>query len=90
MADIKTIHRKGEAPIVLDLENFAHLEYGMLEIEKADLPSGGSNGRCYKYVVANSVSTVTGYRQDTKKEVSSYVSTLITDLNIRTIPKKKL
>ncbi|HAD37187.1 MAG TPA: hypothetical protein DDZ73_05880 [Gammaproteobacteria bacterium] len=90
MADIKTIHRKGEAPIVLDLENFAHLEYGMLEIEKADLPSGGSNGRCYKYVVANSVSTVTGYRQGTKKEVSSYVSTLITDLNIRTIPKKKL
>ncbi|MEE2804813.1 MAG: hypothetical protein VYB37_10235 [Pseudomonadota bacterium] len=90
MADIKTIHRKGEAPIVLDLENFAHLEYDMLEIEKADLPSGGSNGRCYKYVVANSVSTVTGYRQGTKKEVSSYVSTLITDLNIRTIPKKKL
>ncbi len=90
MADIKTIHRKGEAPIVLDLENFPHLEYGMLEIEKADLPSGGSNGRCYKYVVANSVSTVTGYRQGTKKEVSSYVSTLITDLNIRTIPKKKL
>lgn len=90
MADIKTIHRKGEAPIVLDLENFAHLEYGMLEIEKADLPSGGSNGRCYKYIVANSVSTVTGYRQGTKKEVSSYVSTLITDLNIRTIPKKKL
>lgn len=90
MADIKTIHRKGEAPIVLDLENFAHLEYGMLEIEKADLPSGGSNGRCYKYVVANSVSTVTGYRQGTKKEVSSYVSILITDLNIRTIPKKKL
>ena len=90
MADIKTIHRKSEAPIVLDLENFAHLEYGMLEIEKADLPSGGSNGRCYKYVVANSVSTVTGYRQGTKKEVSSYVSTLITDLNIRTIPKKKL
>ncbi len=90
MADIKTIHRKGEAPIVLDLENFAHLEYGMLEIEKANLPSGGSNGRCYKYVVANSVSTVTGYRQGTKKEVSSYVSTLITDLNIRTIPKKKL
>ena len=90
MADIKTIHRKGEAPIVLDLENFANLEYGMLEIEKADLPSGGSNGRCYKYVVANSVSTVTGYRQGTKKEVSSYVSTLITDLNIRTIPKKKL
>ncbi|HIA40508.1 MAG TPA: hypothetical protein EYO29_03045 [Gammaproteobacteria bacterium] len=75
---------------MLDLENFAHLEYGMLEIEKADLPSGGSNGRCYKYVVANSVSTVTGYRQGTKKEVSSYVSTLITDLNIRTIPKKKL
>ena len=90
MADIKIIHRKGEAPVVLDLENFAHLEYGMLEIEKADLPSGGSNGRCYKYVVANSVSTVTGYRQGTKKEVSSYVSTLITDLNIRTIPKKKL
>ena len=90
MADIKTIHRKGEAPIVLDLENFAPLEYGMLEIEKADLPSGGSNGRCYKYVVANSVSTVTGYRQGTKREVSSYVSTLITDLNIRTIPKKKL
>ena len=90
MTDIKIIHREGEAPIVLDLENFAHLEYGMLEIEKADLPSGGSNGRCYKYVVANSVSTVTGYRQGTKKEVSSYVSTLITDLNIRTIPKKKL
>ena len=90
MADIKTIHRKGEAPIGLDIENFAHLEYGMLEIEKADLPSGGSNGRCYKYVVANSVSTVTVYRQGTKKEVSSYVSTLITDLNIRTIPKKKL
>ena len=90
MADIKIIHRKGEAPVVLDLENFAHLEYGMLEIEKADLPSGGSNGRCYKYVVANSVSTVTGYRQGTKKEVSNYVSTLITDLNIRTIPKKKL
>ena len=46
MAEIKTIHRKGEAPIVLDIENFAHLEYGMIELEKAELPSGGSNGRC--------------------------------------------
>ena len=66
------------------------LEYGVVEIEKADLPSGGSNGRCYRYVVANTVSTVTGYRQGTKREVSSYVSTLIEDLNIRTIPKKKI
>ena len=62
----------------------------MVDIEKADLQSGVSDARCYKYTVANSVSTVTGYRQGTKKEVSSYVSTLITDLNIRTIPKKKL
>ena len=40
MAEIKTIHRKGEEPIVLDLENFAHIEYEIIEIEKAELPSG--------------------------------------------------
>ena len=90
MPQPRAIPRKGDVPIVLDLENFAHLEYGVVEIEKADLPSGGSNGRCYRYVVANTVSTVTGYRQGTKREGSSYVSTLIEDLNIRTIPKKKI
>jgi len=84
----KAIPKKPEP--VLNMEDFAHLCYGVVEIEKADLPSGGSNGTCYRYVVANTVSSVTGYRQGTKKEVSSYVSTLITDLNIRTIPKKKL
>ena len=55
MAEIKTIHRKGEAPIVLDLENFAHLEYGMIEIEKADLPSGAPT------VVATSIPSLIQY-----------------------------
>jgi hypothetical protein len=41
-------------------------------------------------VVANTVSSVTGYRQGTKREVSQYVTTLIEDLNLRTIPKKKV
>ena len=90
MTQARAIQKKGDANVVLDLENFSHLEYGVVEIEKADLPSGGSNGRCYRYVVANTVSSVTGYRQGTKREVSSYVSTLIEDLNLRTIPKKKV
>ena len=90
MTQARAIPKKGDANVVLDLENFSHLEYGVVEIEKADLPSGGSNGRCYRYVVANTVSSVTGYRQGTKREVSSYGSTLIEDLNLRTIPKKKI
>ena len=90
MTQARAIPKKGDANVVLDLENFSHLEYGVVEIEKADLPSGGANGRCYRYVVANTVSSVTGYRQGTKREVSSYVSTLIEDLNLRTIPKKKI
>ena len=90
MTQARAITKKGDQNIVLDLENFSHREYGVVEIEKADLPRGGSNGRCYRYVVANTVSTVTGYRQGTKREVSSYVSTLIEDLNLRTIPKKKI
>ena len=90
MTQARAIPKKGDANVVLDLENFSHLEYGVVEIEKADLPSGGSNGRCYRYVVANTVSSVTGYRQGTKREVSSYVSALIEALNLRTIPKKKI
>ena len=75
---------------VLNFEDFAHLSYNVVEIEKAELPSGGSNGNCYRYVVANSVSSVTGYRQGTKREVTQYCGLLIEDLNLRTIPKKKV
>ncbi|NBT28950.1 MAG: hypothetical protein EBT18_05595 [Gammaproteobacteria bacterium] len=78
-----------KADPVLNKEDFAHLCYNVVTIEKAELPSGGSDGTCYRYVVANSVSSVTGYRQGTKKEVSQYCATLIEDLNLRTIPKKK-
>ena len=45
MTQARAITKKGDQNIVLDLENFSHLEYGVVEIEKADLPSGGSNGR---------------------------------------------
>ena len=44
----------------------------------------------HRHVVANSVSSVTGYRQGTKREVTQYCATLIEDLNLRTIPKKKV
>ena len=74
---------------ILNTEEFPHLCYNVVTIEKAELPSGGSDGTCYRYVVANSVSSVTGYRQGTKREVSQYCVTLIEDLNLRTIPKKK-
>ena len=79
-----------KADPVLNYEEFPHLCYHVVKIEKADLPSGGSDGSCYRYVVANSVSSVTGYRQGTKREVTQYCATLIEDINLRTIPKKKV
>ncbi len=79
-----------KADPVLNYEEFPHLSYDVVKIEKADLPSGGSDGTCYRYVVANSVSSVTGYRQGTKREVTQYCAALIEDLNLRTIPKKKV
>ena len=79
-----------KADPVLNYEEFPHLSYDVVKIEKADLPSGGSDGTCYRYVVANSVSSVTGYRQGTKREVTQYCAILIEDLNLRTIPKKKV
>ena len=79
-----------KADPVLNYEEFAHLCYDVVKIEKAEVPSGGSDGTCYRYVVANSVSSVTGYRQGTKREVTQYCATLIEDLNLRTIPKKKV
>jgi len=72
-----------------DIKRFKHLEYTVVTLEKADLPSSSPRGVYYRYVVANTVSEVTGYRQGTKREVMSYCSTLIDDLNMRTIPKKK-
>ena len=72
-----------------DIQRFKHLEYTVVTLEKADLPSSSPRGVYYRYVVANTVSEVTGYRQGTKREVMSYCSTLIDDLNMRTIPKKK-
>ena len=64
-----------KADPVLNYEEFPHLSYAVVKIEKADLPSGGSDGTCYRYVVANSVSSVTGYRQGTKREVTQYCAT---------------
>ena len=76
-----------KAEPILNTEEFPPLCYNVVTIEKAELPSGGSDGTCYRYVVANSVSSVTGYRQGTKREVSQYCVTLIEDLNLRPIPK---
>ena len=89
MADSKSTHKKIEAGVILDREQFAHLEYVITKIEKAELPSLSSDN-CYRYVVANTVSEVTGYRQGTKEEVIDYCGTLVEDLNQRTIPKKKI
>ena len=90
MPSSKVVLKKQDVPVVLDLEQFGHLEYLVVKIEKTDLPSISPNGTCYRYVVANTVSEVTGYRQGTKEEVVEYCGTLIADLNLRTVPKKKL
>ena len=90
MAESKPIHKKLDPGTILDRENFAHLEYTITKIEKAELPSLSPNGNGYRYVVANTVSEVTGYRQGTKEEVGDYCEILIEDLNLRTIPKKKI
>ncbi|MBL10331.1 MAG: hypothetical protein CL402_07435 [Acidiferrobacteraceae bacterium] len=90
MTDSKPAQKKVEATVCLDREQFGHLEYVIRKIEKADLPSLSPDGSCYRYVVANTVSQVTGYRQGTKEEVMDYCGILIEDLNQRTIPKKKI
>ncbi len=90
MSQSKPIQKKLEPGVVLNREQFAHLEYVIVTIEKAELPSLSSSGVCYRYVVANSVSEVTGYRQGTKDEVIDYCDVLVEDLNQRTIPKKKI
>ena len=90
MAESKVIPKKLDPCVVLDREHFAHLEYFIVKIEKADLPSLSSSDDCYRYVVANTVSEVTGYRQGSKEEVNDYCSILVEDLNQRTIPKKKI
>jgi len=90
MSQTKPIEKRAEPDIELDREQFAHLEYVVVKIEKAEIPSLSTTGSCYRYVVANTVSEVTGYRQGTKEEVVDYCGTLIEDLNQRTIPKKKL
>ena len=90
MPETKPIIKKTVPDIELDREQFAHLEYVVVKIEKAELPSLSATGNCYRYVVANTVSEVTGYRQGTKEEVVHYCGTLIEDLNQRTIPKKKV
>tara|TARA_B100000029_G_scaffold472623_1_gene513258 strand:+ start:2464 stop:2736 length:273 start_codon:yes stop_codon:yes gene_type:complete len=89
MTDSKPNQKKIEASVSLDREQFGHLEYAIRKIEKADLPSLSTDGSCYRYVVANTVSQVTGYRQGTKEEVIDYCGILVEDLNQRTIPKKK-
>jgi len=90
MSELKVIQKKHDPDIVLNREQFGHLEYVIVKIEKAELPSLSYGGNCYRYVVANSVSEVTGYRQGTKEEVVDYCGILIEDLNQRTIPKKKI
>ena len=84
------IQKKYDPDVELNREQFGHLEYAVVTIEKAELPSPSSSGSCYRYVVANTVSEVTGYRQGTKEEVIDYCGILIEDLNQRTIPKKKI
>ena len=86
----KVVLKKQDVPVVLDLEQFGHLEYLIVKIEQTEVPSISPNGTCFRYVVANDVSEVTGYRQGTKEEVAEYCETLIFDLNLRTVPKKKL
>ena len=90
MSDLKVIQKKYDPDVILNREQFGHLAYAVVKIEKAELPSLSSSGSCYRYVVANTVSEVTGYRQGTKEEVLDYCSILIEDLNHRTIPKKKI
>ena len=68
MADSKSTQKKLDPGVILDREHFAHLEYTVTKIEKAELPSLSSSGHCYRYVVANTVSEVTCYRQAIKEE----------------------
>ncbi len=90
ISELKVTQRKHDPEVILNREQFGHLEYAIVKIEKAELPSLSSSGNCYRYVVANTVSEVTGYRQGTKEEVIDYCDILIEDLNQRTIPKKKI
>ena len=90
MSELKVIQKKYDPDVILNREQFGHLEYTVVKIEKAELPSLSSSGNCYRYVVANTVSEVTGYRQGTKEEVMQYCGILIEDLNQRTSPKKKI
>lgn len=70
-------------------ERFDHLAYEVQSVTKTDMPGGGAKATWYRYEVANGVSSLTGHRRGTKKEVSSYLQTLIEQLNLRTIPGQK-
>ena len=55
--------------------------YKVVSIEEAGAPDGGGCGRWYRYVIANHVSTITGCRSGSKKEVTAYAKNCVERLN---------
>ena len=56
-------------------------DYKVVTIEEAGAPDGGNYGRWYRYVIANHVSTITGCRSGSKKDVMTYAKNCVERLN---------
>lgn len=56
-------------------------DYEILCLEETRPPKEGATGQWHRYVIANRVSHITGYRPGTKKEVAAYASQCVERLN---------
>lgn len=59
------------------------LHFVLVSVEEAERPDGKRGEKWHRYVIANKMSKVVGYRSGTRQEVEEYVHECIGRLNER-------
>ena len=68
---------------------YPELQFKVVSVERMDMPSGGTGGVWYRYVIANEATTVTGSRRGSKAAVTEHAKEFAEQLTSRIEPRRK-
>lgn len=60
-----------------------NFDYQLLQLEQTDRPDGARSANWYRYIIANNITSITGCRPGSRREVEQYVSACIQRLNAK-------
>jgi len=62
------------------------LDYDIVAVEEAVAPAGIADGKWHRYIIANRINSITGYRSGSRREVTEYARACVGRLNAKLSP----